>query len=187
MPVTVQRTIRARGFAVRWSLKRAAQLVVLFVFASSSTVLRAQTIKIKLVNAKSGQPIANTCVNTWVGTERIEAMAIPTDNDGFAWLYLTDKETEVNTQNHPKSCGDFGVAHPVVKYADTIRIVAGYVVCQPRAPDYSWLAMMEFPTRQIIQRGIVTANSCGKSTASPNPGELVIFVRPLTWWETFKQ
>jgi hypothetical protein len=85
--------------------------IALFVLASSGTVLRAQTIKIKLVNGKSGQPIANTCVNTWVGADRKEAMAIPTDKDGVAWLYLTDKDTDVNTQDHPKSCGDFGVAH----------------------------------------------------------------------------
>jgi hypothetical protein len=161
--------------------------IALFVLASSGTVLRAQTIKIKLVNGKSGQPIANTCVNTWVGADRKEAMAIPTDKDGVAWLYLTDKDTDVNTQDHPKSCGDFGVAHPVVKYAVTIRVVAGYVVCQPHAPDYSWLTTMEFSTKQIVQGGIVTANSCGKSAASPNPGELVIFVRPLTWWEKLKQ
>ena len=158
-----------------------------FVFASSGTVLRAQTIKIKLVNGKSGQPLADTFVNTWVGTERKEAMAIPTDKDGAAWLCLTDKDAGANAQNHPNSCGDFGVTHPVVKYADTIRVVAGYVLCQPHAPDYSWLATMEFATKQIVQHGIVTANSCGKSTVSPNPGELVIFVRPLTWWEKFKQ
>jgi hypothetical protein len=160
---------------------------IALLFASSGTVLHAQTIKIKFVNGKSGQPIANTCVNTWVGTGRIEAMAIPTDKDGVAWLYLTDKHTEVNTQNRPKNCGDFGVAHPVVKYADTIRVVAGYAVCQPHASDYSWLATMTFSTKQIVQRGIVTPNNCGKSTASANPGELVIFVRPRTWWEKLKQ
>jgi hypothetical protein len=114
-------------------------------------------------------------------------MLIPTDEDGVAWLALTDKDAEVNTQNQPKSCGGFGVPHPVVKYANTIRIVAGYVVCEPHAPGYSWLAMMEFSARQIVQQGIVTANTCGKFTASPEPGELIIFVRPLSWWEKMKQ
>jgi hypothetical protein len=153
--------------------------VIAFLFSSFPTVLHAQTIKIKLVNGKSGQPISNSYVNTWVGTQRKEAMAIPTDKNGVAWLNLTDKDTDVNTQN--------GVTHPVVRYADTIRIVAGYVLCQSHAPDYSWLATMEFSTNQILQHGIVTPNSCGKSSVSPNPGELVIFVRPLTWWEQLKQ
>jgi hypothetical protein len=187
MPVTVRSKTRVRGFAVQLPFRSVVQFVALLLLASSGTVLRAQTIRIKLVNGKSGRPIANTCVNTWVGTERRDAMAIPTDKDGVAWLHVTDKDAEVKTQSQPKSCGDFAVVHPVVKYADTIRVVAGYAVCQPHAPDYSWLATMEFSTKQIVQQGIVTANACGKSTASPNPGELVIFVRPLTWWEKLKE
>ena len=164
--------------------------MVLFLFlvlGASGKTLSAQTIKIKLVDGRSGRSLANRYVNTWVGTERKDAMAIPTDEHGVAWLYLTDKVAEVNTQSRPKSRGDFGVVHPVVKYADTIRIVAGYIVCQPHAPDYSWLAMMEFSTKQIVQQGVVTANACGKATASPEPGELAIFVRPLSWWEKLKQ
>lgn len=165
-------------------------LAVLFIFlvlGASAKTLSAQAIKIKVVNGKTGRPITNGCVNTWAGTERKEAMVIPLDKDGIAWLYLTDKDSEVNTQNRAPNCGDFGVIHPVVKKSDTLRIVAGYVVCQSHAADYSWLATMEFSTKQIIQQGIVTGNTCGKATASPNPGEWVIFVRPLTWWEQLKQ
>jgi hypothetical protein len=121
-----------------------------------------------------------------VGTGRKEAMAIPTDEGGVARLYLTDKDAEVNVQIDQK-CGLFGVGHPVVKYADTIRILAGYVVCQPYAPDYCWLAGMEFSTNHILQQGIAAANTCGKATASPERGDLIIFVRPLTWWEKLKQ
>jgi hypothetical protein len=164
--------------------------IVLFLFlvlGASGKTLSSQTIKIKLVDGRSGRPLANTCVNAGVGTEGKEAMAIPTDEQGVARLYLTDKDAEVNTQSRTKSCGDFGVVHPVVKYADAIRIVTGYVVCQPHAPDYSWLATMEFSTKQIVQQGVVTANACGKATASPELGQLTIFVRPLSWWEKLKQ
>src|SRR6266571_8635893 len=146
-----------------WSLE---PLVVLFIFLSAGwTGLYAQSIRIALVDGRTGRPMANSFVNTWVGTERKDAMSIPTDQDGVAGLFLTDKDSEVNTRS-----GDRGVVHPVVKYADTIRIVAGYVVCQPHAPDYSWLATMEFSTKQIVHQGIVTANTCGKATASPQPG-----------------
>ena len=186
MPVNQRRKPCAIRF-VQFSLVSVLQFVSLPVWVSSGTALHAQTIKVKLVNGKSGQPIAKTCVNTWVGTERRDAMAIPLDNDGIAWLYLTDKDSEVNTQSQTHNCGDFGVVHPIAKYADTIRIVAGFAVCQPHAPDYSWLAPMEFSTQKILREGIVTENVCGKSTATPKPGEVVIFVRPLTWWEKLKQ
>ena len=114
-------------------------------------------------------------------------MAIPTDNDGVARLYLTDKDTEVNTQHYLKSCGDFAVANPIVKYADSVRINAGYALCQPHASDYSWLAIMEFSTKRILEQGMVTVNTCGKSKVTPEPGSVVIFVRPLTWWEELKE
>jgi hypothetical protein len=39
----------------------------------------------------------------------------------------------------------------------------------------------------VLQQGIATPNTCGKATASPEPGDLIIFVRPLTWWEKLKQ
>lgn len=84
-------------------------------------------------------------------------------------------------------CGLSGVTNPVVKYGDAISIRAGYVLCQPHTPDYSWLVMTDFSTKEILQHGIVGANTCGKATASSKPRELIIFVRPLTWWEKLKQ
>jgi hypothetical protein len=163
------------------------RFALLLILALPASVLRAQTIKIKLVNGKNGQSMANTFVNVWVGSERKDAMAIPTDKDGVARLYLTDKDGEVKTQSPPKSSGEFAEVHPVVKYAENIRVVAGYVICQPNTPNYSWLATLEFSTKQIVQQGIITTNSCGKSTGSPTPGEVVIFVRPLTWWEMLRE
>jgi hypothetical protein len=114
-------------------------------------------------------------------------MAIPTDNNGVARLRLTDRDGEIDIHNRWKGCGEFGVINPVVKYDDSFRINAGYVLCQPRTPDYSWLAMTDLSTKQVVQQGRVTTNTCGKATASPKPGELILFVRPLSWWEELKQ
>lgn len=77
--------------------------------------------------------------------------------------------------------------NPVVKYEDSVAINAGYVLCQPKATDYSWLAIKNIPTQQLLKHGVVTANACGKPTASPTHGELAVFVRPLTFWEKLKQ
>jgi hypothetical protein len=187
MPVKVRSKTRVRGFAIQLSPRSAVQLVVLLVLASSSTVLCAQTIKIKLVNGKTGRAIANTCVNTWVDTQRKEAMAIPTDKDGVASLHLTDKDSEINTQDQWRACGAFGVVNPVIKYVSSIQINAGYVLCQVRQPDHTWLAIQRFSTEEVLQSGVVTANTCGKAKTSPTPGEIDLFVRPLTWWEKLKE
>lgn len=149
--------------------------------------VRAQTIRVKLVNGKNGHPMENTCVNVWVGTKQKWAMAIPTDKDGVARLRITENDSEVDTGDMWKPCGTFGVRNPVVKFADHIRINAGYVLCLPDRPHYSWLATVTFSTRKIVQSGIVTANTCGKAKASPIPGEIVLFVRPLNFWEKMKE
>jgi hypothetical protein len=156
-----------------------ALVLVLLAFGSSGAVLCAQTVEIELVNGRSGRPVPDKCVNVWVGKERKAAMAIPTDKDGVASLRLTDKDSEINTRRPWKGCGDFGVINPVVKYDDSLRINAGYVLCQLRKPDYSWLATRDFSAKQVVQQGIVTANTCGAATASPKSGEVILFVRPL--------
>jgi hypothetical protein len=164
-----------------------AGLFFLFVLCSTAAALQAQTIRIKLVNGRTGRAMAGTCVNVWVGNERKSAMAIPTDKDGVASLRLTDQDAEINTQNRWEGCGDFGVTDPVVKYATSIRVNAGYVLCQVRQPDHTWLATQSFPTKEVLESGIASANTCGKAKAVPTPGEVVLFVRPLSWWEKLKE
>jgi hypothetical protein len=43
-----------------------------------------------------------------------------------------------------------------------------------------------YPVSTIVASGLVSTNNCSKRAATAKPGELVIFVRPITWWETFK-
>ena len=149
--------------------------------------LNAQVVKVKLVDGKSGRPLAHSCVNVWVGTQQKTAMAIPTDDEGIASLQLTNRSDEVDTGNRSKSCGEFGVVNPVVLYADSIRINVGYVLCQAPPLAAPGLTMTDFQTRQLIRDGIVTPNTCGKSTVSLRRGELAIFVRSLSFWERLKQ
>ncbi len=189
MPIEARRIARGRKLRAAPLLLRGlvAAFAAILLAGPLEPGLRAQTVSIRLINGKNGHPMAHACVNVWVGKGQKAAMAIPTDKQGIARLRLTDKEAEVNTQHRWKTCGYFGVVDPVVKYADTIRVNAGYVACLPHVPDYSWLAHMTFSTEKVLQSGLVTANACGKAKAVPRPGEIVLFVRPLTWWEKLKE
>jgi hypothetical protein len=131
--------------------------------------------------------MSNSHVNVWVGTTRKEAMVIPTDKDGIARLRLTDNDDEVDLHIRGKYSGDNVVIDPIVKYDDNFGVNVGFVICRPHASDYSWLSTTNISTKQLLQQGIVWPNSCGKATASPMPGKLVVFVRPLSWWEKMKQ
>ena len=42
-----------------------------------------------------------------------------------------------------------------------------------------------YPVSTIVASGLVANNNCGRKTAAAKPGELIIFVRPPTWWEKF--
>lgn len=150
--------------------------------------LFAQTIEIKLVDGRNGRPMvgASSYVNVWVGGEHKEAIAIPTDKKGVARLQLTLNPSELNIPNS-KNNGSIVVRHPIVKYDDALRINAPYVLCGPEGASYSWLRSEDFSTREILTHGYVSPNTCGKDMLSPQPGQVVLFVRPLTWWEKLKE
>jgi hypothetical protein len=42
-----------------------------------------------------------------------------------------------------------------------------------------------YPVATIVASGLVARNNCSNLRATAMPGELVIFVRPVTWWEKF--
>jgi len=159
---------------------------VLLILSAMS--LSAQTIEIKLVDGRNGHPMvgASSYVNVWVGGERKEAIAIPTDEKGVARLQLTMNPSEVNIPNS-KNNGSIVIDHPVVKYDESFRINAPYVLCGPRGGSYSWLELKNFSTKEVLDHGYASANTCGKVTVSPQPGQVVLFVRPRTFWEKMKQ
>jgi hypothetical protein len=166
-------------------------LLILIVFVLSGTVLHAQTIQVKIVNGKNGHPVADRCMYVWVG-DRSNPSSGPlletqTDKNGIISLRLTHEDRKTDGESQRLACGLAGSINPMAKYGDTISVRTGYALCKPRTPDYSWLARADFSTEEVLQHGVVTANTCGKATASPKPGEVILFVRPLTWWEKMKQ
>lgn len=166
-------------------------LFLVFLSGVSGTALPAQTISIKLVDGRNGRSMADKCINVWVG-DRAAPKSRPllqtqTDKNGVADLRLTGHGAEINNQNQQLACGLRGVIHPAAKYGDTITIRSDYMLCQARLPDGSWQALEGFSTKDALQSGIATANTCGKAKASPAPGEIVLFVRPLSWWEKLKE
>lgn len=192
MPMKLHAETQTKSVPFQCYSRTTLQILILLALCSLETVLHAQTLDIKLVNGRNGHPIARTCLYVWVG-DRSNPNSGPlleteTDKDGSAVLNLADGHAgEINNPTQQLVCGLPGVVKPTVKYGDTIRVRAGYVLCQPHAPDYSWLAATDFSTKEVLQHGIVTGNNCGKATASLKPGQLIIFVRPLSWWEKMKQ
>ncbi len=164
------------------------KLFVLLFLTLPGVSLFAQTLEIKLVDGRNGRPMvsASSYVNAWVGTQRKEAIAVPTDGKGVARIQLTLNPGEVNIPNS-KNSGSIVVERPIVMYDESFRINAPYALCASEGSNYSWLRSEEFSTKEVLRRGYVSPNICGQSTDSPRPGQVILFVRPLTWWEKLKQ
>lgn len=166
-------------------------LSVLLVFALSGTAVRAQTVELKIVNGRNGHPVADRCMYVWVGDRSNPSsgplLGTQTDKEGIIRLRLTRGDRRTNNESQRLACGLAGSIEPVANYGDTISVRTGYALCEPRTADYSWLARADFSTDEALRHGVVTANTCGKATAPPKPGAVILFVRPLTWWEKLKE
>lgn len=153
---------------------------ILALFALTGAAGGAQTLNIKLLNGKSGKSIGNAYVNVWVGDQRKDAVPILIDSNGFGVLSLINHEAEVRVQAES--------VHPTTfPYASEIRLQVGFALCQTTRQKYSWLQITPYPTDAWTRSGIVTANTCGKAKAKPEPGVLTIFARPLTFWEQLSE
>ena len=183
MPVTERRLF----FVNQPSFRRIMQFLMILVLTVSNTILCAQTVMIKLVNGKTGRPVAAACLFVSVENDPInivplqprDQIALITDKDGIASLRLTS-----DNNNRGEDCGLHDAIKTDVKYGDTLWIsVNQYLLCQPHTSGYSWKTIQNISTKQLVNQGFVAPNSCGKLSALPKPGELTIFVRPLHWWE----
>jgi hypothetical protein len=163
-------------------------LLVTVLLVVSAMSVAAQTLEIKLVDGRNGRPMVGTSayVNVWVGRERKEAIAIPTDDHGVARLQLT---LNPNEENIPLSTGHGTIVekHPVVKYDESFRINVPYVLCGAGEGSHSPVDLRNFSTKEVLDHGYTSGNTCGKVTATPQPGQVILFVRPLTFLEKMKQ
>ena len=161
-------------------------LCLFLIFPAVS--LAAQTLEIRLLDGRNGRAIVgpSSYVNVWIGTATKEAIVIPTDRKGVARLQLTSDDGEVNIPNS-KNSGSIVVEHPIVKYAESFRINAPYALCEVGGSNYSWLRSKSFSTKELLDHGYASANTCGRGRVLPQPGQLTLFVRRLTPWEELKQ
>jgi hypothetical protein len=143
-------------------------------------------------------------------TSNDSEMNVPDCTDMRAdWKKLPEKPSRAEKKEFEKKykyCG-FGlplkVAHPIVKYDESISIQSpgdisfihgnaaypvGYIPCwvdlqKNKEPQWT---LAHFSTKDVLQQGVVTANTCGKASVSPKPGEIILFVRLRTTMEYWR-
>jgi hypothetical protein len=130
--------------------------LTLSFFAAVST-LQAATIRIRVLDGRNGKPITNEVLQIWINEESNGPYGLPTGKDGVAMLEVP--------------AGGLLWVHS-----------NWYVDCRP----YTKEARASYSVDDIISFGIVAGNRCGKRSFEARRGELILFVRPLHWWEGLK-
>ena len=136
----------------RQKIGTTARAAAFFLLALTPAFAKAQThtIKIKIINAKTNQPIHDEKLNVALRVDQIDSVAMPTDKHGII---------EVKTGN-----------------ATTIRILSNmYADCRSRSELYT-----DYSIAQIHSYGITTGNLCSDARPKANPGELILFEIPRT-------
>jgi hypothetical protein len=128
-----------------------------FIFATSFVLMpvvgHAQThhVRIRIINAKTNQPITDERLNVALRVDQVGSVAMGTDKNGIIEV-------------------DAG-------HATTIRILSNmYGDCRPRGELYT-----DYSIDTIRQSGITTGNLCSSASPKAKPGELILFEIPKTY------
>jgi hypothetical protein len=155
----------------------------------------AQDIQIRVVNARNGKPITHECLNISLGKWHGAELLAQTNSDGTVVLHVKGGQVTVVVSS-PKACNTQAIVGPKPFTDDkrSISVVGGiYVVCQEygnhvsgQPPPVNVDLIPTYAVTKILESGVAAANTCGRFRAEAKPGELVLFVRPMSFWERMK-
>jgi hypothetical protein len=136
-------------------LFRVASLLVLAWPSHAALAQSPPTIHIKVINAKTNQPITDERLNVAIRTNQIGSVAMATDKSGII---------EVTT-------GKDGI----------LRVLANmYAECRPRSEIYT-----NYSVATILKSGITAGNLCSDANPVAKPGQLILFEIPKTYIPSF--
>jgi hypothetical protein len=151
--------MRLRGYFALFAL-----VSIFGLCASRIAKSQAVIVHVRVLNGKKGGQF-----NTWLNVYKVvngktqDWKQLSTDSNGIIAV-----EMDMN---------DLLRVIPGNSY-DCRKEKSGSPIPLSFGPDYS--------VKKIMTDGITEANNCGKVPVIAKPGELIIFERPLTFWEGMK-
>jgi hypothetical protein len=121
----------------------------------------AQTLTVRILDGKTAAPIPNLQVNIY---GLVGGKALPVVLAGDAYTIDITGQTTLKI-------GELNTATPNPVY---------FAPCQQRAN------VPYFDIKQIQAKGIALPNNCSPKAYTAIPGELVIFVHKVPWWDRWK-
>jgi hypothetical protein len=130
---------------------RVASLLLLLMLLPMMAEAQTQPVRIRIINAKTGQPVKDEKLNVALRVDQIGSVAMATDKNGIIL---------VDTGN-----------------STTIRILSNmYADCRSRGELYT-----DYSIATILKSGITTGNLCSSANPTAKPGELILFEIPRTF------
>jgi len=130
-----------------------------------------QTITIQMLDSKTGRPITTSEFQVWANHD--------TSRDHIQWV-RPDKD----------GAGELTLAHDT----DVIRVLAQYgpaqwpyVNCDGSKDRAAKAFDHWYPVSEILNSGVAAPNHCSSRKAIAKPGEFIFFVRPMNFWEKFRE
>jgi hypothetical protein len=140
-------------------MKRSILALSAFLLVTALCPAQQNKIVIRLLNGKNGHPISDASVNVWLG------------NDTSAWPMVPDAKDEISVDLA-------GVEPRTIRVAPNMRLD-----CRSKNGHSPPGDEIPYSLDEILHKGIVGGNVCGKATAAPTPGVLILFFRPMTAYE----
>ncbi|HEX5425892.1 MAG TPA: hypothetical protein VFW94_20250 [Candidatus Acidoferrales bacterium] len=155
---------------------------VLVVAAGLSSAGWGQEIRVKFLDGQTGRPLTYEGATMWLGTYTRFLVAPAHNKEGTAkFLYTGHSIRAVWPDNKKKSQYDateLTIPPGLERIAVGPEVAAGICWDLGSPPHDPW-----YPISEVLQHGAVSENHCGKATAKAQPGELILFIRPLSIWQ----
>ncbi len=147
-------------FASRYAKLFVPAAVMLIVEVTACAPITAQTITVRLLNAKTGEAIGNKNVTVkW--TNGAKSSEILLDNNGQGNFQIPTGSREFFMIGGPR----FG--------NEPYRVA--YIECNEPA-------MTAIQVAQVLEKGFAPHNNCGHQSLVSRPGEIIFWALPLPWW-----
>jgi len=155
--------------------------MVLLVLLGASTGADGQEIRVKFLDGRTGHPVTYEAAQMWVENVRGVLLAPANNPDGTAKFFYTGQSIRGiwphNTKLRYSWQGELTVPPGLERIAVGQTVEAG--ICWDPGPSRMgpWYRISD-----ILQHGAVSENHCGNATAKPQPGELILFIKPVSAW-----
>lgn len=160
------------------ALRKTMLSCILFAVAPIGLLAQTATIHIRVLDGRTGKDLSGM---------NLTFVDYHTDPDGSAHADLNGRMIVKTSAD-----GDSYVANPdshgVLVFNGLGNSVAWVPCTRQKLYDSNTRTYGSehlYPVSTIVASGLVANNNCSERTATGKPGELIIFVRPPTWWQKF--